>query len=107
MQRSRYTARTDGGVIVVEDQLQDAGSIRSVTNDAELVIADLGERGFDLSLPVIYRDTMGRWDGLTVRGGKFAGFYPLNNADSASYAEALTKLSAMRAVSDPRLGDAQ
>ena len=63
MHRARYTARVEDGAIVVEDQ--DRG--RSVTNDAELVVADLAERGFDLSRPVIYRDTAGHWDGLTVR----------------------------------------
>ena len=57
MHRARYTARVEDGTIVVEDQ--DRG--RSVTNDAELVVADLVERGFDLSLPVIYRDIAGRW----------------------------------------------
>lgn len=49
MHRSRYTARTEGGAVVVEDR--DRG--RSVTNDAENVIADLRERGFDLTLPVL------------------------------------------------------
>ena len=49
MFRARYTARCEDGAIVVEDR--DLG--RSVTNDAENVIADLRERKFDLSLPVI------------------------------------------------------
>ena len=100
--RARYTARIEAGAIVIEDQ--DQG--RSVTNDAELVVEDLAERGFDLSLPVIYCDTTGRWDGLTVRAGRFGGFYPLNTHGSASYAEARAKLDAMQAACDPRLGDA-
>ena len=49
MYRARYTARVEDGAIVIEDQ--DRG--RSVTNDAENVIADLREGGFDLTLPVI------------------------------------------------------
>ena len=102
MHRARYTARVEDGAIVIEDH--DRG--RSVTNDAELVVADLAERGFDLSLPVIYQDTAGRWDGLTVRAGRFGGFYPLNTADSASHGEARERLQAMRAARDPRLGDA-
>ena len=102
MHRARYTARVEDGAIVIEDQ--DRG--RSVTNDAELVVADLAERGFDLSLPVVCRGTAGCWDGLTVRAGRFGGFYPLNTVDSASHGEARKRLQAMRAARDPRLGDA-
>lgn len=103
MYRARYTARIEDGAIVVEDR--DRGL--SVTNDADNVIADLRERGFDLSLPVIYRDTMGRWDGLTVRAGRFDGFYPLNPARGGDYGEARARLRAMRAARDERLGDAR
>ena len=103
MFRARYTARREDGAIIVEDR--DLG--RSVTNDAENVIADLREREFDLSLPVIYRDTMGRYDGLTVRDGRFAGFYPLNAASSTDYGEARARLRAMQAARDERPGDAR
>lgn len=103
MPRARYTARREDDAIVIEDQ--DLG--RRVTNDAENVIADLREREFDLSLPVIYCDTTVRWDGLTVRAGRFAGFYPLNAAGSTDYGEARARLRAMRAAQDERLGDAQ
>lgn len=90
MYRASYTVRVEDGAIVVEDM--DRG--RSVTNDAENVIADLREQGMDLSLPVIYRDTTGRWDGLKVHDGRFAGFYPLNSPGSTDYAEARAKLRA-------------
>lgn len=103
MYRARYTARCEDGAIVIEDQ----GFGRSVTNDAENVIADLREREFDLTLPVVYCDTTGRWDGLTVRNGRFAGFYPLNAPGSTDYGEARAKLRAMRAARDERLGDAR
>ena len=103
MFRARYTARCEDGAIVVEDR--DLG--RSVTNDAENVIADLRERGFDLSLPVLYRDATGRYDGLTVRDGRFAAFYPLNAAGSTDYGEARARLRAMQAAQDERLGDAR
>ena len=103
MFRARYTARREDGAIVVEDQ--DRG--RSVTNDAENVIADLRERGFDLSVPVLYCDTTRRWDGLTVRDGRFAGFYSLNAAGSTDYGEARARLRAMLAARDERLGDAR
>ena len=103
MYRAHYTARREDGAIVIEDQ----GFGRSVTNDAENVIADLRERGFDLSLPVAYCDTTGRWDGLTVRAGRFAGFYPLNAPGSTDYREARARLRAMLAARDERLGDAR
>ncbi len=103
MFRARYTARCEDDAIVVEDR--DLG--RSVTNDAENVIADLRERGFNLLFPVIYCDTTRRWDGLTVRDGQFAGFYPLNAAGSTDYGEARAKLRAMRTARDERLGDAR
>ena len=90
MYRASYTARVEDVAIVIEDM--NCG--RSVTNDAENVITDLRERGFDLSLPVIYRDTTGRWDGMEVHNGRFAGFYPLNSPGSTDYAEARAKLRA-------------
>jgi hypothetical protein len=48
---------------------------RSVTNDADAVIADFVRLGVDVDLfRFLYRDTTGRWDELCVRGGAFAGF---------------------------------
>lgn len=92
MHRARYTTRLKDGVIVLEDL--DQG--RSVTNDAELVIRDLAERGFDLSLPIIYRDTLGCWSGLLVRDGAFAGFLPLRG--SGQYGHAATEAEARAAL---------
>jgi hypothetical protein len=72
--RAQFTVIESRGCILVEDLDQGV----SVTNDAEAVIASLARRGFDLaSRPVIYRDTTGRWDGLRVRRGAFAGFVTL------------------------------
>lgn len=53
--RATYTLRVHDGAVVVEDR--DQG--RSVSNDAENVVAELRERGSDLTMPVIHRDTMG------------------------------------------------
>jgi hypothetical protein len=57
--------------------------LRSVTNDADNVIADLVSRGFDLSrYHVIYKDTRGIWDQILVdRTGCFAGFSSINERD--------------------------
>lgn len=46
----------------------------SVTNDAEQVIAWLDDHGTLRARPVIYRDTMGNWDELRHRHGRFQGF---------------------------------
>lgn len=79
--RASYTVRFHDGAVIVEDR--DQG--RSVTNDAENVVAELRERGFDLAMPVIYRDTMGLWSGLAVSGGAFAGFDPLGKEERGDY----------------------
>lgn len=99
--RARYDARVEDGAVVLED----IGGGRSVTNDAEAVVADLAARGFDLTLPVIYRDTMGAWDGIAVRGGAFAGFYSLGAART-DHAAARAALRALVEARDPRLCDA-
>jgi len=57
--RAVYSCAVHGNVIAIIDH--DSG--RSVTNDADNVIADLVSRGFDLSrYHVIYKDTRGIWD---------------------------------------------
>ena len=50
------------------------GGERSVTNDAEAVVAALESRypGYR----VIYRDSMGAWDELCHQGDRFTGFKP-------------------------------
>jgi hypothetical protein len=73
--RSRYTIESRPGLLCLIDQ--DDG--RSVTNDAALVIADLVQKGYDLSSTrVLYRDTQGVWDELLTRDGSFAGFRSIN-----------------------------
>jgi hypothetical protein len=75
--RAVFSYRSYAAVIAVIDL--DEG--RSVTNDAEAVIAQLAEK-FDLSkYRVIYRDTRGIWDELEVCDGEFAGFRSINERD--------------------------
>jgi len=55
--------------------IEDIGTdCRSVTNDAEAVVAalvaDYGDRR------IIYKDSMGRWDELVHRGPVFTGYAP-------------------------------
>jgi hypothetical protein len=76
--RAIYSRTVHGHVIAVIDH--DQG--KSVTNDAENMIADLAA-DFDLSqYRVIYRDTRGIWDEMLVdRTGHFAGFTTINERD--------------------------
>jgi hypothetical protein len=76
--RAIYSRTVYGNVIVIDDHAQG----KSVTNDAENVIADLA-MDFDLSkYLVIYCDTRGIYDQLLVdRTGHFAGFSCLNARD--------------------------
>ena len=87
--RSVYSRTLHGNVIAITDH--DQG--RSVTNDAENVIADLVAQGFDLSrYLVIYRDTRGIWDQLLVdRTGHFAGFSSINERDLAAALAKVTR----------------
>ena len=90
---ANYTVSVTNGVVCVIDQ----GRGKSVTNDAEAVIADLGANGVDLAnQPVIYRDTEGRWDELVVRNGRFSDFRFLHTKDQAQAVDRAT----LRAVAD-------
>jgi len=77
------------GVLVIIDKGTDE---RSVTNDAENVLACLRERDFalfDAAPAVIYRDSMGDFDGLRYDPDKNAvEFYPLNSSDAERAVEA-------------------
>jgi hypothetical protein len=86
--RAIYSHTVHGNVIAIIDY--DQG--RSVTNDAENVIADLAAC-FDLSrYRVIYRDTRGIWDELLVdRTGRFAGFSTINERDLPSALAKVTR----------------
>jgi hypothetical protein len=67
-----YQALTDVIVVIDHDKS------RSVTKDADAVIAFLADR-FDLSkYRVVYQNVRGIWDQLLVETGHFAGFRCLN-----------------------------
>ena len=87
--RAVYSRTVHGNVIAIIDH--DQG--RSVTNDADNVIADLAAQGFDLSrYLVIYRNTRGIWDQLLVdRTGHFAGFSSINERDLAAALAKITR----------------
>jgi hypothetical protein len=65
--RANYTYTVAGSVIAIIDL--DQGS-KSVTNDMENVLDDIRAQIGDLSgYSVIYRDSMGRWDGVRFQRG--------------------------------------
>jgi hypothetical protein len=69
---TEYKLETVDGVICLTDL--DVGM--TITNNAQSIIAQLNENGFDLlHCPVVYCDTTGTWDWLKVDlQGNFAGF---------------------------------
>ncbi|KAB7726687.1 hypothetical protein F5984_23965 [Rudanella paleaurantiibacter] len=85
MKRTRfsadYTYTVEGSVIAIVDL--DLGN-RSVTNDMELVLNEIRAELGDLAgYSVIYRDSMGRWDGVRLVNGVVC-FYGLGEADKES-----------------------
>ncbi len=76
--RADYTYTVEGSVIAIIDL--DQGS-KSVTNDIENVLDDIRAKIGDLAgYSVIYRDSMGRWDGVRLERG-VVEFYSLNETD--------------------------
>jgi hypothetical protein len=71
--RPHYTTTVRGDIVC----LVDLNTGLSVTNGAEVVIADLASEGMLKGRKVIYRDSMGNWDGLSYRDDKFKSFVPL------------------------------
>jgi hypothetical protein len=89
--RADYTYTVEGSVIAIVDL--DQGS-KSLTNDMDNVLADIGAELGDLAgYAVIYRDSMGRWDGVRLIGRAVA-FYSLNETDPERAASRLLHLLA-------------
>lgn len=88
MPRAVYRWGRRDGVVWIEDK--DEGA--SVTNDVVRVLADLAVLGVDADAqPIVYRDSMGRWDRIMTAAGRFTGFAPLN---ASTLVEALAHLRA-------------
>ena len=87
--RADYTYTVDGPVIAIVDL--DQGS-KSVTNDMDNVLDDIRAELGDLAgYAVIYRDSMGRWDGVRLMGSSVE-FYSLNETDPVQAASRLLHL---------------
>jgi hypothetical protein len=78
---------------------------RSVTNAIEGVLALCRQRfGHDLPTLAIYRDSIGRWDGVGHIEGTFRGFYPIGEADlDRTIAKALGRTAASPSAADEAL----
>ncbi|GAA4461804.1 hypothetical protein GCM10023189_37710 [Nibrella saemangeumensis] len=87
--RADYTYTVTDNIIAIVDL--DLGN-RSVTNDIENVLADIRAEIGDLAgYAVIYRDSMGRWDGVRLVNG-IVYFYGLNERDQEKAANRLLHL---------------
>jgi hypothetical protein len=79
--RSVYSRAVHGNVIAIVDH----DGARSVTDDADNVIADLAAEFDPSKYLVIFKDTRGIWDQILVdRTGRFAGFSSINERDLPS-----------------------
>lgn len=87
--RADYTYTVEGSVIAIIDLEQ--GS-KNVTNDIENVLDDIWAEIGDLAgYAVIYRDSMGRWDGVRLVGRSIE-FYALNKTNGKRAAARLLHL---------------
>ena len=87
--RADYSYTVEGSVIAIIDL--DQGS-KSVTNDMDNVLDDIRAELGDLAgYAVIYRDSMGRWDGVRLVGSSVE-FYALNETDRERAAARLLHL---------------
>ncbi|MGU3476911.1 DUF6011 domain-containing protein [Methylobacterium sp. D48H] len=90
-----FESEVVGDVITLID-LDQGGP--TVTNAVEAVIADLRYQKFDLSKPVIYRDSRGIWDEIVLQDGQFAGFRSIGTKNRC---EALEVIARRRIQSTP------
>ena len=76
--KCHFNMQIDGGVVILIDLTTGV----SVTNAADEVVKEVVfVMGTDSGFRIIYRDTMGGFDGLAHRGERFIGFVPLNTHD--------------------------
>lgn len=100
--RAKFTIQHQGAVVALIDN--GSASTMSVTNDAENVVRYLYEEGVARgATPIVYRDTMGRWDGLAHDGhGHFTGFVMIG---AESMEEAVVRAWDASALGETRVGD--
>lgn len=97
--RADYHYELHGGVVVIFDH--DTGG-KTVTNDAEAVVAEVGEALGGLEgRTVIYRDSEGIFDVMLVTpSGRFRGFAPLGELTLDEALAALKSRGSQEGVTD-------
>jgi len=75
---SDYVYYLKGKVLIIEDS--DLGN-RSVTNDIQNVLQAIKTDLDFLPETIIYKDSLGNFDGVSHDKGKFIKFYPVNDTD--------------------------
>lgn len=90
-----FESEVVGDIITLID-LDQGGA--TVTNAVESVIADLRYQRFDLTMPVIYRDTRGIWDEIVLQDGRFVGFRSIG---AKTRCEALEMIAKRRIAATP------
>ena len=103
--RSSYDLTIDGEQKIVFVVDRNLPGRRSMTNDAENVVADIVAMGIDVDrYRLVYRDSCGTWDGLDTRDGKFIGFYPMGAKDwlEAAFTALSRRTPAQLVASPPR-----
>lgn len=86
--KSSFTVirETDTFILIRDD---DETEYASVTNAADYTVECLAQR-FDIAnRRIVYQDTMGRFDELSHKNGKFNGFKPLTESQQKFYVELL------------------
>jgi hypothetical protein len=80
MRKSDYAIYQPYNDIVVIEDLN-LGN-RSVTNDIENILIELDKRIPTLhDMKIIYRDSMGIYDGIKIKDGNFHSFYSIQEKD--------------------------
>ncbi|MGV3588599.1 MAG: hypothetical protein ACO1OF_16455 [Adhaeribacter sp.] len=86
--RSEYYYEVVGRVIAITDE----GGLKSVTNDMENVLQDIKKEIGDISpYQIMYKDSLGIWDGVKVGPNGSVSFFSINETE---YASARVKLLA-------------
>jgi len=80
MRKSDYTYRIDGNILFIEDE--NRGNM-SVTNNIENVLDEIAKE-LNTSMQnyrVVYRDSDGNIDGVSIKDGQFLNFYYIGETD--------------------------
>ena len=97
-----WTIEADGTVVAIIDHFRAKLPTRTVTNDAEDVLADIVEKGaLKPGMRVIYRDTDRIWDEIVIDGAcRFVEFSPIG---AVTHEEAIARLDNRDPAADVRV----